>query len=49
MPIYKYKQNALNIVDQLIGYNTGKEDALTLEVLRDLREIIELHWGEAKG
>ena len=42
----KYKQNALNIVDQLIGYNTAKEDELSLEVLRDLREIVELHWGE---
>jgi len=42
----KHKQKALNIVDQLIGYNTAKEDELSLEVLKDLRKIVELHWGE---
>ncbi len=41
-----YKQSALNIVDQLIGYNTAKKDALALEVLKELREIVELHWGK---
>jgi len=42
----KKKKSALGIVDQLIGYNNAKEDELVLEVLRDLREIVELHWGE---
>jgi len=46
-----YKQDALNIVDQFIGLHTAKAEYEELsikavEVLKDLRANIELHWGK---
>ena len=40
------QKDALAHVDQLIGYETAKEDERAIEVLKDLRLIIELHWGK---
>nr|BDI55225.1 MAG: hypothetical protein [uncultured archaeon] len=42
----KCQKEALGHVDELIGYETAKEDKVSIEVLKDLRCIIELHWGE---
>ncbi len=61
--VYKktnYKQDALNIVDQFIGFHTAKAEYIgfhttkadeeinikAVEVLKDLRANIELHWGK---
>lgn len=41
-----YQKEALGYVDELIGYETAKEDKLAIKVLKDLRFIIELHWGK---
>ena len=41
-----HKKAALGHIDQLIGYETAKEDNMALEVLKDLRVNIELHWGK---
>ena len=46
-----YKQDALNIIDQFIGLHTAKAeyeefDIKAVEVLKDLRANIELHWGK---
>ncbi len=40
------KRQAFIYIDQLIGYETAKEDLDALELLKDLRAIIELHWGK---
>ncbi|KKL03978.1 hypothetical protein LCGC14_2620650 [marine sediment metagenome] len=42
----KYHKGALGLIDKLIGYETAKNDILALELLKDLRAIIELHWGK---
>ena len=45
------KKKALLIVDQFIGIHTAKAEyeefnIKAVEVLKDLREIVELHWGK---
>lgn len=47
----RHKKDALGIVDEFIGLHTAKAEyeeisVKAVEVLKDLREIIELHWGE---
>ena len=42
----KHQKDALRHIDQLIGYETAKEDKEAIEVLKDLRFIIELLWGK---
>ena len=40
------QKDALGLTDQLIGYETAKNDEDALELLKKLRVIIELHWRE---
>ena len=47
----RYKKDALGIIDEFIGLHTAKAEyeevsVKAVEVLKDLREIIELHWGK---
>jgi len=42
----KQQKEALGYTDQLIGYETAKDDKHALEMLKDLRVIIELYWGK---
>ena len=42
----RHKKDALGSIDQLIGYETAKEDKRCIEILKDLRANVELHWGE---
>jgi len=41
-----HQKRTLGYIDQLIGYEIAKEDKRCVEVLKDLRSIIELHWGK---
>ena len=40
------QKNALGYIDQLIGYETASEEKRCVEILKDLRTIIELYWGK---
>ncbi len=47
----KHKKEALGIVDEFIGLHTAKAQYEELsikavEILKDLRANIELHWGK---
>ena len=47
----KHKKEALGIVDEFIGLHTAKAEYEELsikavEILKDLRANIELHWGK---